>query len=160
MENKETNKRRKRMKEDQRFGMLKKYVNWVLDVVLGLLALLILVFMIRQLIDIGTFVSKPMTPKNLSVVMQEVVAFFMLFEFIMMVIRYIQEGHHIPIRYLILICITAILRQLMVIHGEAVQTLLLALSILLLVVVLYILNLTGNKSYAGFKTHSAEDRIK
>ncbi|MFD1900496.1 phosphate-starvation-inducible protein PsiE [Enterococcus termitis] len=146
------------MKEDQRFGIMKKYVNVVLDIVLGLLALLILIFMIRQLIDIGTFITKPMTPKNLSVVMQEVVAFFMLFEFIMMVIRYIQEGHHIPIRYLILICITAILRQLMVIHGDAVQTLLLSVSILALVVVLFVLNLSGNKSYSGFKSNKIEDK--
>lgn len=144
------------MKEDQRFGIMKKYVNLVLDVVLGILAILILVFMIRQLIDIGTFITKPMTPQNLSIVMQEVVAFFMLFEFIMMVIRYIQEGHHIPIRYLILICITAILRQLMVLHGDGVQTLLLSVSILSLVIVLFVLNLSGNKSYVGFKSNTEE----
>ena len=146
------------MKEDQRFGILKKYVNLVLDIVLGMLAILILIFMIRQLIDISTFIDKPMTPKNLSIVMQEVVAFFMLFEFIMMVIRYIQEGHHIPIRYLILICITAILRQLMVIHGDGVQTLLLSTSILLLVIVLFVLNMSGNKSYSGFKSNKIEDK--
>ncbi|MBO0470675.1 phosphate-starvation-inducible protein PsiE [Enterococcus sp. DIV0242_7C1] len=146
------------MKEDQRFGIMKKYVNVVLDIVLGMLAILILIFMIRQLIDIGTFINKPMTPKNLSVVMQEVVAFFMLFEFIMMVIRYIQEGHHIPIRYLILICITAILRQLMVIHGDAVQTLLLSISILALVIVLFVLNLSGNKSYSGFKSNKIDEK--
>ena len=146
------------MKEEQRFGVMKKYVNWALDIVLGALALLILIFMIRQLIDIGTFVNKPMTPKNLSIVMQEVVAFFMLFEFIMMVIRYIQEGHHIPIRYLILICITAILRQLMVLHGDAVQTLLLSVSILSLVIVLFVLNLSGNKSYVGFKSHDEDSQ--
>lgn len=144
------------MKEDQRFGIMKKYVNLVLDVVLGILAILILVFMIRQLIDIGTFITKPMTPQNLSIVMQEVVAFFMLFEFIMMVIRYIQEGHHIPIRYLILICITAILRQLMVLHGDGIQTLLLSVSILSLVIVLFVLNLSGNKSYVGFKSKTDE----
>lgn len=141
------------MKEDQRFGMLKKYVHLILDIVLGALAILILIFMVRQLIDIGSYVMKPMTSKNFAVVMQSVVSFFMLFEFIMMVIRYIQEGHHIPIRYLILICITAILRQLMVLHGQAIQTLLLSLSILLLVIVLFVLNLSGSsKSYTGFKS--------
>jgi len=144
------------MKEDQRFGTMKKYVNWMLDIVLGALAVLILIFMVRHLIDISTYVMKPMTTKNFSIVMQEVVSFFMLFEFIMMVIRYIQEGHHIPIRYLILICITAILRQLMVLHGEALQTLLLSLSILLLVLVLFVLNLSGNKSYIGFKSKTDE----
>ncbi|MHC5227176.1 phosphate-starvation-inducible protein PsiE [Enterococcus sp. LJL99] len=140
------------MQEEKRFGILKKYVNILLDVVLGLLAILILIFMVRHLIDITTYILKPMTTQNFSVVMQEVVSFFMLFEFIMMVLRYIQEGHHIPIRYLILICITAILRQLMVLHGDGVQTLLLSLSILLLVVVLFVLNLSGNKSYSGFKS--------
>ena len=145
------------MQEEKRFGILKKYVNILLDVVLGLLAVLILVFMVRHLMDITTYIFKPMTTKNFSIVMQEVVSFFMLFEFIMMVLRYIQEGHHIPIRYLILICITAILRQLMVLHGDGVQTLLLSLSILLLVVVLFVLNLSGNKSYSGFKSKGEEE---
>ncbi|MGX7244171.1 phosphate-starvation-inducible protein PsiE [Enterococcus quebecensis] len=145
------------MKEGQRFGEMQKYINLVLDLVLGLLAVLILIFMIRQLVDISMFIIQPMTAKNLSLVMQEVVAFFMLFEFIMMIIRYIQEGHHIPIRYLILICITAILRQLMVLHGEAVQTLLLSVAILSLVIVLYVLNLSGNKSYIGFTPKKDEN---
>ena len=145
------------MKEEKRFGILKKYVNILLDIVLGLLALLILIFMFRHLMDIATYILKPMTTQNFSVVMQELVSFFMLFEFIMMVLRYIQEGHHIPIRYLILICITAILRQLMVLHGDGVQTVLLSLSILLLVIVLFVLNLSGNKSYSGFKSKGDDE---
>lgn len=141
----------------ENFYKVKKYVNWILDLVLGLLGLLILVFMVRHLADISTYIMKPMTPANFSTVMQEVISFFMLFEFIMMILRYIQEGHHIPIRYLILICITAILRQLMVIHGEGLQTLLLSLSILLLVVVLYVLGLSGNRFYSLGKSKMEED---
>lgn len=137
-------------------GIWKKYSNFLLDIVLGCLAILIMIFMVRHLLDISSYVLKPMTPANFAVVMQEIVSFFMLFEFIMMVIRYIQEGHHIPIRYLILISITAILRQLMVLHGDGVQTLLLSTSILMLVIVLFVLNLTGNKSYAGFKKVTKE----
>ncbi|MDU1429525.1 MAG: phosphate-starvation-inducible PsiE family protein, partial [Enterococcus faecalis] len=98
-----------------------------------------------------------MTPDNFSVIMQEIISFFMLFEFIMMILRYIQEGHHIPIRYLILICLTAILRQLMVAHGDGLQTLLLSLSILLLVVVLFILGLNGSKFYTLGKAKVEED---
>ena len=86
--------------------------------------------MASYLVDLATYLMKPMTPDNFSVIMQEIISFFMLFEFIMMILRYIQEGHHIPIRYLILICLTAILRQLMVAHGDGLQTLLLSLSIL------------------------------
>ncbi|EGF47995.1 phosphate-starvation-inducible protein PsiE, partial [Lacticaseibacillus rhamnosus MTCC 5462] len=61
---------------------------------------------------------------------------FMLFEFVIMLIRYIEEGHHIPIRYLILISMTAILRQLLVLHDRGTETLLLTLAILVLAGVL------------------------
>ena len=130
------------------FSVVKKYVNLILDIVLGILGVFLLVFMASYLVDLATYLMKPMTPDNFSVIMQEIISFFMLFEFIMMILRYIQEGHHIPIRYLILICLTAILRQLMVAHGDGLQTLLLSLSILLLVVVLFILGLNGEILYA------------
>jgi protein PsiE len=142
----------------QNFHKIKRYTNWILDFVLGVLGLLIVVFMLRHLYDISTYIIKPMSPANFSVVMQEVISFFMLFEFIMMILRYIQEGHHIPIRYLILICITAILRQVMVIHGEGLQTLLLALSILLLVVVLYVLGLNSSHFFMAGKTKYEEEK--
>ena len=113
--------------------------------------------MASYLVDLATYLMKPMTPDNFSVIMQEIISFFMLFEFIMMILRYIQEGHHIPISYLILICLTAILRQLMVAHGDGLQTLLLSLSILLLVVVLFILGLNGSKFYTLGKAKVEED---
>lgn len=56
-----------------------------------------------------------------------------------MLMRYIKEGHHIPVRYLILISITAILRELLLAQGDGLHSLLLSSSILVLVVVLLIL---------------------
>ena len=135
------------------FSVVKKYVNLILDIVLGILGVFLLVFMASYLVDLATYLMKPMTPDNFSVIMQEIISFFMLFEFIMMILRYIQEGHHIPIRYLILI----FLRQLMVAHGDGLQTLLLSLSILLLVVVLFILGLNGSKFYTLGKAKVEED---
>ena len=135
------------------FSVVKKYVNLILDIVLGILGVFLLVFMASYLVDLATYLMKPMTPDNFSVIMQEIISFFMLFEFIMMILRYIQEGHHIPI----LICLTAILRQLMVAHGDGLQTLLLSLSILLLVVVLFILGLNGSKFYTLGKAKVEED---
>ena len=139
------------------FSVVKKYVNLILDIVLGILGVFLLVFMASYLVDLATYLMKPMTPDNFSVIMQEIISFFMLFEFIMMILRYIQEGHHIPSRYLILICLTAILRQLMVAHGDGLQTVLLSLSILLLVVVLFILGLNGSKFYTLGKAKVEED---
>ena len=76
------------------FSVVKKYVNLILDIVLGILGVFLLVFMASYLVDLATYLMKPMTPDNFSVIMQEIISFFMLFEFIMMILRYIQEGHH------------------------------------------------------------------
>ncbi len=139
--------------------ILKRYMNLILDIGLVVLAILILIFMGKHLIDIASYIMSPLTDKLFSKVMQEIISFFMLFEFIMMVIRYIQENHHIPIRYLILICITAILRQLMVLHGDGLQTLLLSVSILLLVIVLFVLSFPSDKFSSGFKSKVDQEDI-
>ncbi len=140
-----------------KFDHYKKFINVALDLLLGLLAIVVVIFMLRYIIDIGSLILRPLSADLFGKVIQEVTSFFMLFEFVIMLIRYIEEGHHIPIRYLILICLTAILRQLMVAHGDGLQTLLLSLSILLLVVVLFILGLNGSKFYTLGKAKVEED---
>ncbi|MFK5261473.1 hypothetical protein ACI3PM_18385, partial [Lactiplantibacillus plantarum] len=42
---------------------------------------------------------RPLSADLFGKVIQEVTSFFMLFEFVIMLIRYIEEGHHIPIFY-------------------------------------------------------------
>ncbi|MBP2097572.1 phosphate-starvation-inducible protein PsiE [Enterococcus rivorum] len=139
------------------FETFKKFLTLLLDILLGMLALLLIVFMVKQWVDIVLFVKQPLAPKVFSLLIQEITSFFILFEFVIMVIRYIQEGHHIPIRYLVLICITAVLRQLMVIHGDGMQTLLLSLSIFVLVLVLFVLSIQGNSFHSISKKHMNEE---
>lgn len=145
------------MKFKFKFETFKKTLTLLLDIVLGMLALLLIIFMVKQLIDIALFVKEPLEPKVFSLLIQEITSFFILFEFVIMVIRYIQEGHHIPIRYLVLICITAVLRQLMVVHGDGLQTLLLSLAILVLVSVLLVLSMQGNSFRSISKKKSSEE---
>ena len=64
------------------FSVVKKYVNLILDIVLGILGVFLLVFMASYLVDLATYLMKPMTPDNFSVIMQEIISFFMLFELI------------------------------------------------------------------------------
>lgn len=54
-------------------------------------------------------------------------------------------GHHIPIRYLVYIALTAILRQEMVTHGDATQTLILSIAIFLLVLTLIALEIVEGR---------------
>lgn len=140
-----------------KFETFKKGLTLLLDIVLGMLAVMLIIFMVKQLIDIALFVKEPLDPKIFSLLIQEITSFFILFEFVIMVIRYIQEGHHIPIRYLVLICITAVLRQLMVVHGDGLQTLLLSLAILVLVLVLFVLSIQGNSFHSISKKQPKED---
>ena len=119
-----------------KFDHYKKFINVALDLLLGLLAIVVVIFMLRYIIDIGSLILRPLSADLFGKVIQEVTSFFMLFEFVIMLIRYIEEGHHIPIRYLILISMTAILRQLLVLHDRGTETLLLTLAILVLAGVL------------------------
>ena len=41
-----------------------KYVNLILDIVLGILGVFLLVFMASYLVDLATYLMKPMTPDN------------------------------------------------------------------------------------------------
>lgn len=46
------------------FSVVKKYVNLILDIVLGILGVFLLVFMASYLVDLATYLMKPMTPDN------------------------------------------------------------------------------------------------
>lgn len=119
-----------------KFDHYKKLVNSTLDILLGFLAIVVVIFMLRYILDIGSLILQPLSTALFGKVIQEVASFFMLFEFVIMLVRYIEEGHHIPIRYLVLISMTAILRQLLVLHDRGTETLLLTLAILVLAGVL------------------------
>ncbi|SKA02265.1 protein PsiE [Pilibacter termitis] len=115
---------------------IKMIVNRFLDLFLFALALLLLVAMARDIHMIFSIVFGTFDDRSISILIQEVLTFFMLFEFMILLFRYIQEGHHIPIRYLVYICITAVLRQILSAHGPALEILLYAIAILLLVATL------------------------
>ncbi|MDR0922289.1 MAG: phosphate-starvation-inducible PsiE family protein [Lactobacillales bacterium] len=119
---------------------LKSSINKFLDLFLILLAFLLLLTMARDIYHIFRLVIEPLDNRVIDEIIQEVLTFFMIFEFIMLIFRYVQEGHHIPIRYLIYICITAVLRQILSVHGSALEVLLLALAILVLVFTLILVH--------------------
>lgn len=123
----------------------KKGINKVINVFLFVLASLIIVYMARDLIGIYHIITLPNDQRSLEVFSGYILAFFMLFEFIVMITKYIEDTHNIPIKYLVIISMTAILRQLLVVHDDALQTVLLTVSILVLTIVLYVLELIKKK---------------
>ena len=114
-------------------------VSNIVDVMLGVLILIIVVVMGEAIYEIMTNVIPLHDSENLEYLVKEIATLFILLEIILMLVRYIRDGHHIPVRYLILISITAVAREILLNHGGGLETLYLTLSILILVVVLYIL---------------------
>lgn len=126
------------MTENQ-FEKMQKIVSTIVDILLGILVVIIIIVMAEALYSIVHEVIPLKSTDSLYVLIEEVATLFILLEIILMLLRYVRDDHHIPVRYLVLISITAILRQLLLAHGGGVETLFLAGAILILVVVLYIL---------------------
>ena len=123
----------------------KEILSKVVKVFLAILAVLIFIYMSRELIEVFKIVISPQIDGSLAKISDLILTFFMLFEFIVMIIKYIEDSHNVPIKYLVIISITAILRQLLVIHDDGLQTLFLTFSILILVSVLYVIELVKIK---------------
>lgn len=124
---------------------LEGITNIVLDVILGILALIMLVSICKLLYKLGGQALTGYSDTSFETIIHSSLSFFMYFEFLMMVKKYIDEDHHIPTRYLIYIAITAILRQELVIHDDAMETLILSIAIFLLAVTLILLKITDYK---------------
>jgi protein PsiE len=119
----------------------KKVLEKIIKSFLFILGILIVIYMARDLIEVFKVIMTAQMKGSLVGISDFILAFFMLFEFIVMIIKYIEDTHNIPIKYLVIISITAIL-----------QTLLLTLSILILVVVLFVIELIKEKELKRGKT--------
>ncbi len=74
--------------------------------------------------------------------LQEILVFFLYFEFISMIVKYFRDHYHFPLRYFVYIGITAMVRLIIVEHNDAIKTLLYSLVILVLIIGYYIINKT------------------
>ena len=126
------------MKENY-FLKFEKAISTVVDILLAVLIIVVVIVMGEGIINMIMHVIPLNNVSELTLLIDEIATLFILLEVILMLLRYIKEGHHIPVRYLILISITAILRELLLAHGNGTYSLLLSISILVLVGVLFIL---------------------
>ncbi|MGX7111923.1 phosphate-starvation-inducible protein PsiE [Gemella cuniculi] len=75
---------------------------------------------------------------NYQSLIEEIVIFFLYFEFIALIVKYFKNNYHFPLRYFIYIGITAIVRLIIVEHNEPESVLIWAGAILLLIISLAI----------------------
>lgn len=66
--------------------------------------------------------------------MEEIINFFLFFEFLSLVVKYFKNNFHFPLRYFIYIGITAIIRLIIISHESSIDLFLWSSSILALVI--------------------------
>ncbi|WP_167628503.1 phosphate-starvation-inducible protein PsiE [Listeria valentina] len=116
------------------------FLQFILNIGLILVGLTLVAFLIREayMIFNNLFISD--TTTSFYDMTEDILIFFLYFEFIALIIKYFQSGYHFPLRYFIYIGITAIVRLIIVDHTDALATLILSGAILLLVIALYLAN--------------------
>lgn len=137
----QTHTKKKRTK-----GTIATVLQYVLNVALILLAIAISILLVKELIDI---ISNSLFDEgNTSRLefLNNILVFFLYFEFIAMIVKYFQEDYHFPIRYFLYIGITALIRLIVVYHESALYTLYYCGAILLLVICYFIMNRANERS--------------
>jgi protein PsiE len=126
----------------------KTILNWItmglqiiLNSSLALLAIIISCLLIKELIGFMHLLGKG-TIEDYYVFLETILVFFIYFEFISMIVKYFKENYHFPMRYFFYIGITAMIRFIIVDHGEPERTVVYAFVILILIICFFVLNLT------------------
>lgn len=73
-------------------------------------------------------------------IVEEIIYFFLYFEFIALIVQYFKNNFHFPLRYFIYIGITAVIRLIIVDHNIAKNVLIWGVTILVLSCSLAIVN--------------------
>ncbi|MGO0062519.1 phosphate-starvation-inducible protein PsiE [Brevibacillus fluminis] len=115
-------------------------LQFVLNGSLILLGTMLSVLLIRELIHFSVVIL--VKEANIHYFLEEILVFFLYFEFISMIVKYFRDSYHFPLRYFLYIGITAMIRIIIVDHNNPVNTLLYAGVILTLIVSYYIINKT------------------
>ncbi|MHC5269592.1 phosphate-starvation-inducible PsiE family protein [Enterococcus sp. LJL98] len=119
------------------FPKFEKTIGMAVDILIGILILVVLIAMGESIYVMIQHVIPLDEIGEMSYLIEEIATLFILLEIILMLLKYIKDGHHIPVRYLVLISMTAILRELLLEHGGGIETLYLSVAILILVGVLF-----------------------
>ena len=124
---------------------LKNIIPQVLQIILNVsLTILALVLSMMLIIELVEFLQMIFSSKkrDYKYFLDNILVFFLYFEFITMIVKYFKEDYHFPLRYFMYIGITAMVRLIIVEHEHPTDTLIFSLVILVLIIGYYIINIT------------------
>jgi protein PsiE len=112
----------------------------ILNISLILLGIVLCSLLLKELYYLCSVIF--LKHSNFHNFLEQILFFFLYFEFISMIIKYFRDHYHFPLRYFIYIGITAIIRLIIVDHNNPKNTLLYAVVILTLIIGYFIINCT------------------
>jgi protein PsiE len=127
------------LKTNFKFEYVPVVLQWVLNIALVVLALILVVLLGKETVYIFGFINEGGDLSKLDL-LEGILIYFLYFEFIALIIKYFEAKYHFPLRYFIYIGITAIIRLIIIDHESPVDTLIYTGSILVLVITLYLAN--------------------
>ncbi|WP_379133624.1 phosphate-starvation-inducible protein PsiE [Paenibacillus sp. sgz500958] len=127
------------MKTTNKFEHVPYVLQWVLNIALIILALILVVFLGKETIHIFSYINEGGDLNKLDL-LEGILIYFLYFEFIALIIKYFEANYHFPLRYFIYIGITAMIRLIIIDHESSSDTLIYAGAILVLVITLYLAN--------------------
>lgn len=121
--------------------IIQKILQFVLNFSLVVLAIILSFLLVKELIIFFQMLLVN-NSNDYQLFLANILIFFLYFEFISMIVKYFKENYHFPLRYFIYIGITAMIRLIIVEHGNPINTLFYALVILVLIIGYYIMHIT------------------
>lgn len=137
---------------------MKNIIPQVLQIILNIsLTILALVLSIMLVIELVEFIQMLFSSekRDYKYFLNNILVFFLYFEFITMIVKYFEEDYHFPLRYFMYIGITAMVRLIIVEHEQPTDTLVFSLVILVLIIGYYIINITPRERPEVRKTKDA-----
>ncbi|WP_078410583.1 phosphate-starvation-inducible protein PsiE [Priestia abyssalis] len=119
-------------------------LQFILNTSLVILAMVLCILMTKEVFHFATFIITSKAT-DFQHFLEQILVFFLYFEFISMIVKYFRENYHFPMRYFLYIGITAMIRIIIVDHDNPFNTLLHAFVILILILSYYIINKTPSR---------------
>ena len=111
------------------------FFQWVLNFTLFSIGIVLTVAVLNTAFHIVTLIPCLFTTDiAYTTFLEEIINFFLFFEFLSLVVKYFKNNFHFPLRYFIYIGITAIIRLIIVSHESALDLFLWSAAILALVI--------------------------
>jgi protein PsiE len=122
-------------------------LQFILNTSLIILASVLCILMAKEVFHFVEFIVTS-EATNFQHFFDQILVFFLYFEFISMIVKYFRENYHFPMRYFLYIGITAMIRLIIVDHDDPFNTFLHAFVILILILSYYIINkIPSRKSF-------------